>query len=61
MCGLTGFASFSCFKDDADTICRRMTQQLIHRGPDDEGVWTDSHLGIALGHRRLAIQALSQL
>jgi asparagine synthase (glutamine-hydrolysing) len=59
MCGLTGFASFSCFKDDADTICRRMTQQLIHRGPDDEGVWTDSHLGIALGHRRLAIQDLS--
>lgn len=34
-----------------------MTACLIHRGPDDKGVWTED--GIGLGHRRLAILDLS--
>lgn len=37
----------------------RMTQALIHRGPDASGVWTDPEAGIALGHRRLSIVDLS--
>jgi asparagine synthase (glutamine-hydrolysing) len=28
---------------------------LAHRGPDDEGVWTDSSRGVVLAHRRLSI------
>jgi asparagine synthase (glutamine-hydrolysing) len=32
-----------------------MCQAIAHRGPDDEGVWTDPENGIALGFRRLAI------
>ena len=36
-----------------------MTSALIHRGPDDEGVWTDRQVGLALGHRRLSILDLS--
>ena len=34
-----------------------MTDQLIHRGPDDSGVWIDGNIG--LGHRRLSIRDLS--
>ncbi len=36
-----------------------MTNQLVHRGPDDSGAWVDAHTGIALGTRRLAIVDLS--
>ena len=36
-----------------------MTETLIHRGPDDGGVWVDGKEGIALGNRRLAIMDLS--
>jgi asparagine synthase (glutamine-hydrolysing) len=34
-----------------------MAQRLMHRGPDGDGVW--SQAGIALSHRRLAIQDLT--
>ncbi len=36
-----------------------MTDALEHRGPDSRGVWIDANVGIALGHRRLAIRDLS--
>jgi asparagine synthase (glutamine-hydrolysing) len=36
-----------------------MTAAIIHRGPDDEGYWTDGAAGVALGHRRLAVIDLS--
>jgi len=36
-----------------------MADRLAHRGPDDEGVWVDAHLGVALGHRRLSVLDLS--
>ncbi len=32
-----------------------MTRALERRGPDATGVWTDERIGVALGHRRLAI------
>jgi len=34
-------------------VLKKMTTALQHRGPDDEGYYTDA--GVALGHRRLSI------
>jgi asparagine synthase (glutamine-hydrolysing) len=36
-----------------------MIAPLVHRGPDDHGVWVDGECGIGLGHRRLSILDLS--
>jgi asparagine synthase (glutamine-hydrolysing) len=60
MCGLVGFWQSSGFDAHA---ARRLTSDmadtLVHRGPDDQGVWTDDTAGVALGHRRLSIVDLS--
>jgi asparagine synthase (glutamine-hydrolysing) len=61
MCGLAGFISRTSPADDQAmaAVAVRMTGAIAHRGPDDEGVWTDAAAGIALGHRRLSIIDLS--
>jgi asparagine synthase (glutamine-hydrolysing) len=47
MCGIVGFN----FEDPS--LAKRMCDQLVHRGPDGEGYYTDRN--ITLGHRRLSI------
>lgn len=61
MCGITGFwdALPRSNTEEMQAIAQRMSNALIHRGPDDAGTWIDTHLGIALGHRRLSIVDLS--
>ena len=59
MCGLAGFCDFHGLDQNAEQICLAMASKLIHRGPDDSGVWMNREHGIALGHRRLSIQDLS--
>lgn len=59
MCGFTGF--FTPYQQDHYAVCEAMLVPIIHRGPDDSGVWIDQHSGLALGHRRLSIQDLSPL
>jgi asparagine synthase (glutamine-hydrolysing) len=56
MCGLTGLLRSSP-SDNIIGQVTKMTARLVHRGPDDEGVWSEG--GIGLGHRRLAILDLS--
>jgi len=56
MCGLIGFwQSEAAPPDELGAIAARMADTLVHRGPDDSGVWTDPAAGFALGFRRLAI------
>ena len=50
MCGICGFAGHGDIED-----LNRMNAALVHRGPDDEGLWHDKHKGLFLGHRRLSI------
>jgi asparagine synthase (glutamine-hydrolysing) len=60
MCGLTGF--WQPDRTDADSMSAqaiRMTDRIVHRGPDDAGVWCDADTGIAFGFRRLSIIDLS--
>ncbi len=52
MCGIAGLISVGPI---STAQVREMTHQIIHRGPDDEGVWIDQEAGVGLGHRRLAI------
>jgi asparagine synthase (glutamine-hydrolysing) len=57
MCGICGiFSPYGLFAIDA-TLIQRMNSCLIHRGPDEEGVYTDSQAAIA--NRRLRIIDLS--
>lgn len=56
MCGINGIISLD--KDtDWSAYVQKMNQRLSHRGPDDEGIYTQP--GLALGHRRLSIIDLS--
>ena len=54
MCGISGFIGFKN-TGELHSIAERMQGSLVHRGPDDSGVWVDASTGIALAHRRLAI------
>lgn len=59
MCGITGFWRPAGLEANAGDLVLRMSDCLRHRGPDDDGAWTDPERGIALGHRRLSIIDLS--
>ena len=50
MCGICGFVGRGSIQD-----LRLMTAVLVHRGPDDEGLWHDQSKAVYLGHRRLSI------
>jgi asparagine synthase (glutamine-hydrolysing) len=60
MCGIAGFVGGSNLAGDglAD-VAAAMAISLAHRGPDDQGIWTEPETGTALAHRRLSIIDLS--
>ena len=57
MCGIAGFIDFENQSNNTFLFetRKKMTDAIVHRGPDDEGIWTDEQSGIALGFRRSAI------
>lgn len=53
MCGIAGIVSASADRQFDYDVLRRMCQTIVHRGPDEEGLFIKS--GAALGMRRLRI------
>jgi asparagine synthase (glutamine-hydrolysing) len=52
MCGIVGIAGkFS--REECAGIVGRMNNSIVHRGPDDDGVWAED--GFGFGMRRLSI------
>ena len=56
MCGIAGIFNYNG-EPVSPVLLRRMTDSIAHRGPDGEGFFIDSFVG--LGQRRLAIIDLS--
>ncbi len=57
MCGIAGIVDLAGHRTVADGIIQRMTQAIIHRGPDEEGYF--QRPGVVLGSRRLSIVGLA--
>jgi asparagine synthase (glutamine-hydrolysing) len=58
MCGICGILSFDK-KPIEENVLQRMTDVLIHRGPDDEGTYVNPNKNVGFGFRRLSIVDLS--
>jgi asparagine synthase (glutamine-hydrolysing) len=56
MCGIAGYIDLSG-APVSSVILQKMTDAIIHRGPDSGGHWLEDN--VALGHRRLSIIDLS--
>lgn len=57
MCGITGIFEFGRDARASAAALREMCRVMTHRGPDDDGLYTDGCLG--LGMRRLSIVDLT--
>ena len=58
MCGIAGVWEARTTGSIEDVV-QKMISCIMHRGPDDSGIWVSTDDGIGLGQRRLAIQDLS--
>lgn len=58
MCGIAGFCNGP---SNSAELIKRMTDRIVHRGPDAEGFWNEPDYSVVLGHRRLSIIELSPL
>jgi asparagine synthase (glutamine-hydrolysing) len=56
MCGIVGQLNFDK-SPVSPVILKKMTDVIVHRGPDGEGHWIEKNIGF--GHRRLSIIDLS--
>jgi len=53
MCGICGVYNFGSHEPVSPELLKRMTDAIVHRGPDDDGYHVDGDAG--LGFRRLSI------
>ena len=53
MCGIAGLVRSEGLAPDDVEVVKRMTASQTHRGPDGDGVFSDTR--VVLGHRRLSI------
>ncbi|NTV45907.1 MAG: asparagine synthase (glutamine-hydrolyzing) [Chlorobiales bacterium] len=60
MCGIVGIYNYGN-KPDAvsESLLKEMTDQIVHRGPDDDGHYISPNRNVGLGFRRLSIIDLS--
>ena len=59
MCGFAGYINFQTSVENHTEVISKMTNKIVHRGPDDSGIWIDPGSRVVLGHRRLSILDLS--
>jgi asparagine synthase (glutamine-hydrolysing) len=61
VCGIAGIVdpTTSTTAEQLAELADRMSAQVAHRGPEEDAVWVDAEVGVALGHRRLRIVDLS--
>jgi asparagine synthase (glutamine-hydrolysing) len=57
MCGISGIFEYKRREVIPEAVVRCMSQTIVHRGPDDEGIYVSA--GIGFGFRRLSIIDLS--
>ena len=61
MCRITGFWDFkNQYSSKLNEIVKGMNNSMVHGGPDDSGIYVDTQLGVAMGHRRLSIIDLTK-
>jgi len=56
MCGITGVLNLTGSPDQLGQNATATADSLAHRGPDDQGIWTDTEAGIALAHRSFSVE-----
>src|SRR2546427_12938094 len=59
MCGVAGLWYARESSGNIAAEVRAMTAAINYRGPDGDGHWVNTEVGIALGHRRRAIVDLT--
>lgn len=53
MCGITGIVSSTLSKQVRDEVVLKMNQDIHHRGPDEDGYFSDDHVSLSM--KRLSI------
>jgi asparagine synthase (glutamine-hydrolysing) len=59
MCGITGIFRGVPDSQPLKPALEQMAEAIVHRGPDDSGVWEEPSVGLGFAHRRLSIVDLS--